>query len=95
MDFNTKKILKIINKMSKKSYIDIDTVVNKSNIPKDDFIEIMDNLFKNDFIKFPNNGYVETTNKGKTYLQTIKFKWFYDNILSIIAIIISIIALLK
>lgn len=87
MDFNSLKILKAINKYP--DGVDIDVIVNKTKIPKDDFVEIVMDLERNHYIKFVRSGFAETTNKGKTYFSSL----FFKNILSIIAIIISIIAL--
>ncbi len=91
MDFNSLKVLHIINKYSDET--DIDVIVNKSKIPKDDFVEIMMYLEKHEYIKFTHSGYVESTNKGKTYFSKIFISWIINNFLAIIAIIISIIAL--
>ena len=93
LDFNSLKVLSIINKLSKET--DIDIVFNKSKLTEDDFYEIVSNLEKNDYIKFPIGGYVESTNKGKTYFSKLIFHWFTSNFLAIIAILISIIALFK
>lgn len=93
MDFNSLKVLNIINKLSKET--DIDIVFNKSKLAEDDFYEIINNLEKNDYIRFPIGGYVESTNKGKTYFSKLIFHWLASNFLAIIAIIISIIALFK
>lgn len=93
MDYKSYKVLKIINKYSEGT--DIDVIRQKTNVPKDDFIEIVEFLLNNNYIKFPNNGYVESTNKGKTYTLNNVKNWFINNSISIIAIIISIIALFK
>ena len=91
MDFNSLKILYLINQFTDE--VDIDIICSKSRIPKDDFIEIIFCLEENAYIKFVRNGYVESTNKGKTYFSHLLVEWLSHNILAIIAIIISIIAL--
>lgn len=91
MDFNSLKILHIINKAS--TEIDIKIVLSKSKIPEDDFYEIMYYLEREKYIKFPIGGYAESTNKGKTYFSRLISNWLINNVLSVIAIIISIIAL--
>ena len=91
MDFNSLKILHIINKKSKE--IDVKIILSESNLPEDDFYEIMYSLEREKYIKFPIGGYVESTNKGKTYFSKLITNWLINNVLAIIAIIISIIAL--
>lgn len=91
MDFNSLKILHIINKKSKET--DIEIILSESNLPEDDFYEIMYSLEREKYIRFPIGGYVESTNKGKTYFSKLIASWLINNILAIIAIIISIIAL--
>lgn len=91
MDFNSLKVLHIINKTSKET--DVKIILSKSKLPEDDFYEIMYSLEKENFIKFPIGGYVEPTNKGKTYFSKLIANWLVNNVLAIIAIIISIIAL--
>lgn len=91
MDFNSLKVLHIINKTSKET--DVKIILSESKLPEDDFYEIMYSLEKENFIKFPVGGYVESTNKGKTYFSKLTANWLLNNILAIIAIIISIIAL--
>ena len=91
MDFNSLKVLHIINKTSKET--DVKIILSKSKLPEDDFYEIMYSLEKENFIKFPIGGYVESTNKGKTYFSKLIANWLINNVLAIIAIIISIIAL--
>ena len=93
MDKNTKKVLKLINKLSKKSSIDIDIIRNDCKIPIDDFYEILSYLSNDEFIKFPKNGYAETTNKGKTYLSALRSQWISEHIIETLSLIISIIAL--
>ena len=73
--------------------IEADNGKSVSTSMYDDFIEIMNNLNKSDYIRFVGNGFVETTNKGKTFFPNSLIKWVLNNILAIIAIIISIIAL--
>ena len=91
MDYNSLKILHLLNKFTKE--VDSEIILKKSNLPYDDFVEIMNNLNKSDYIRFVGNGFVETTNKGKTFFPNSLIKWIFNNILAIIAIIISIIAL--
>ena len=91
MDFNSLKVLHIINKISKET--DVEIILSKSKLPEDDFYEIMHSLEQEKYIKFPIGGYVESTNKGKTFFSKLIATWLINNILAIIAIIISIIAL--
>lgn len=91
MDFNSFKILQEINKYN--DLVDTDVILEKVKLPKDDFLEILYELKKNHYIKLPGDAMVETTNKGKTFLSSCILSWLIHNSLSIIAIIISIIAL--
>jgi len=88
LDFNSYKILKIINKYPNE--VDIDVLVSKSNVPKDDFLEILFNLRDFGYIKFVRDGYVESTNKGKTYKSVSRNKWISEHIVETIALIFSI-----
>ena len=91
MDFNSLKVLHIINKSSKEK--DVKLILSESELPEDDFYEIMYSLEQEKYIKFPVGGYAESTNKGKTYFSKLIINWLINNVLAIIAIIISIIAL--
>ena len=91
MDFNSLKILHKINKSAKP--INVEILLNKCKIPKNDFYEIMYSLERDQYIRFPQGGYAESTNKGKTYFSKHILNWLINNILAVIAIIISIIAL--
>ena len=93
MDFNSLKILKAINKYP--DGVDIDVIVNKTKIPKDDFVEIVMDLERNHYIKFVRSGFAETTNKGKTYRAVCFKEWISIHLISILALIVSIIALFR
>lgn len=93
MDLHSYKILKTINKYSDE--VDIDIISDKVNIPKDDFVEIVSNLHEEGYLKFPKGGFVETTNKGKTFISNCILSWLSKNIISILALIVSVIALIR
>lgn len=92
MDYQSKKILKYLNKHSsmKFSISELHTIF--PNIDKDYLIEIVHNLNKNNYIKFIGNSSIRSTNKGKTYFYISRSNWISQHIVSILALIVSFLA---
>lgn len=90
MDFSYFKYLPYINKQDRVSYKDI---CNKFGIVKSDAQNILITLAKNDYLKHSSDIYYKSTFKGKHFFKSILLEWLFRNLLSIVAIIISIIAL--
>lgn len=90
MDFSYFKYLPYINKQDKISYKNI---CDKFGISKEDAKNILMTLARNDYLAHSADIYYKTTFKGKHFLKSIVLEWLFRNLLSIIAIIISIIAL--
>lgn len=88
MDINSIKVLHTINQYSDE--IDSETILNKVNLPKDDFLEILVDLKHHNYIKYTQRGNIETTNKGKTFILSIILSWLSNNLLAIIALIVAI-----
>lgn len=93
MDINTKKVLKAINKYHDE--VDIDLILNKVNLPKDDFLEILYDLEKEYYIRITSRNNIETTNKGKTYWSSSILNWLSEHIIESLALLISIIAMIE
>lgn len=96
MDYQTRKVLKYINKNSTKNFSLIRLTYVFPNISKDYLIEIVNYLRQNKYIKYVGvNGYIKPTNKGKTYFSVACSNWILKNIIAILALIVSIIALFR
>lgn len=95
MDYKSKKVLKYLNKHGSMTFSLAKLFKIFPDIDKDYLVEIIHNLNKNDYIKFIGDSSIKSTNKGKTYFYSLFINWLSNNLLAIIAIIISIIALFK
>ena len=92
MDFSYYKYLFYANKKSK---ISRKQLQNDFNLDNNDTYNILNTLSDNGYIKFSYDVYYQPTYKGKHLIKSFITKWLYTNLLAIIAIIISIIALFK
>ena len=94
MDKNTKKILKFLckNKDNKYSIITLSNHFNK--IPKDHIIEIVHNLYKDNYVVYITDSSIKVTNKGITYLSVVRSNWISKHIIETLAFIVSLIALI-
>lgn len=92
MDFSYYKYLFYIKKLDKVSYKEL---CNQFGLSKNDAQNILQTFSSNEFIKFYGDTYYTVTFKSKYFIKSFIFKWIFNNLLAIIAIIISIIALFK
>lgn len=90
MDFSYFKYLSYINKHGKISWVEL---TKHFNISKSETIEIVSTLKQQGYISYRGDTQVISTIKGKSFIKSFILKWLSKNILPIIAIIISIIAL--
>ncbi len=90
MDKSFNKFIKFFNKHSE---VSVDELMNSFNIGLIDAVEIIKTLHKNQYIIPLGNNKYKSTYKAKTITESSILSWLYNNWLSIIAIIISIIAL--
>lgn len=92
MDFAYYKYLIYANKIGK---ISRKNLKDKFNLDTNEACNILNTLSNNGYIKFSNDVYYISTYKGKHFMQSFIAKWLFNNLLAIIAIVISIIALFK
>lgn len=95
MDKNSKKILKYLCNHISNNYNIINLSKKFSKIPKDHLVEIINSLYKENYIRYVNDSCIKVTNKGITYVSLCRFTWISENIISILALIVSIIALIR
>ncbi len=92
MDKSFNKFLKYINK---NNIVSLDDFENKFKLNTYETYEIIKTLQKNNYIISLGDDEYQATYKSKTYKKSSFLDWIYANWLSIIAIIVSIIALFK
>lgn len=92
MDFSYIKFLLYINKNEKVSKSQL---CKHFNITPSDAHKIICYLKENDYITFCGDTHFYSLHKGKHIIKFLLIDWLSKNALSIIAIIISIIALFK
>lgn len=92
MDKSFNKFIKFFNKRPEVSF---DELKDTFNLEFVDAIEIIKTLNKNQYIIPLGDNKYKSTYKAKTITESSILSWLYNNWLSIIAIIISIIALFK
>jgi hypothetical protein len=92
MDKSFNKFIKFFNKRSEVSF---DELKDTFSLEFTDAIEIIKTLNKNQYIIPLGDNKYKSTYKAKTITESSILSWLYNNWLSIIAIIISIIALFK
>jgi len=81
-----------INKHQKVSWVEL---ADYFKISKADAREIVSALKEQEYISYIGDTKFVPTIKGKTFLKSFILNWLFNNVLAIIAIIISIIALFK
>lgn len=94
MDFNTKKILKFLIKNKNKNFSIIKLSESFPKISKDHLIEIINNLYKDKYIKYVGDTSIKITNKGITYISVIRDAWLSEHIIEILALITAFISLI-
>lgn len=92
MDFSYYKYLYYVKDLDKFSYNNLCT---KFNISRNDARNILQTLSNNGYIQHYQDIEYKVTFKGKHFVKSLLSKWLFTNLLAIIAIIISIIALFK
>lgn len=92
MDFSYFKYLIYINIEGFTTISDLQSAFNLKN---EDIQDILNTLIKNGYVRVFKDFMYFPTYKGKHFILSSTFKWLYNNILSIIAIVISLIALFK
>ena len=92
MDKSFNKFIKFFNKRSEVSFNELKDTFN---LEFTDAIEIIKTLNKNQYIIPLGDNKYKSTYKAKTITESSILSWLYNNWLSIIAIIVSIIALFK
>lgn len=95
MDFNSLKILKFLCKNKNNRYSIISLCEQFPKISKDHVVEVVNTLYKNNYIKYVTDTSIKVTNKGKTYFSVVFLNWISTNIIAILALIVSIIALFR
>lgn len=86
---------KFVNYINKNKIVSIDDLETKFKLSPYEAYEIIQTLHKNKYIIALGDNEYQATYKSKTYKKSSFLTWLYNNWLSIIAIIISIIALFK
>lgn len=92
MDFVYLKFLLYINSKEKVSKSEL---CKHFNISPSDAVKITSYLINNDYIVYAGDTYFRSIYKGKHIIFYIFVNWLYKNLLAIVAIVISIIALFK
>lgn len=92
MDKSFNKFIKFFNKHSEVSF---DELRNTFNLEFMDAVEIIKTLSKNQYIISLGDNKYKSTYKAKTLTKSSILSWLCNNWLSIIATVISIIALFK
>ena len=92
MDKSFYKFLKYINK---KKIVSLDELKNRYNLDMYETYEIVKILCKNQYIVAIGDNKYKATYKSKSHFKSSVVSWIINNWLSIIAIIISIVALFK
>lgn len=92
MDLSSIKILLYCNSLKKFTQKDIQ---DHFNLDTRECREIMHLLRDNGYITYIGDICYKSSSKGKSILKTLFIKWLSNNILAIIAIVISVIALFK
>ena len=94
MDKHTYKILKFYNAHPDETY-SISTVAKWfPKLSSRDLIEISKLLEKEGYLRLIQGNLYQSTNKGKTYIYVNRKNWFIKNLTAILALIVSVIALI-
>ena len=92
MSFSYIEILLYCNKHSPVSF---STIRDKFKMTSGEVHSLTNELKELGYIYYVGSTSFSTTYKGKTVIKSLICKWLFNNLLAIIAIIISIIALFK
>lgn len=95
MDKNSKKILNFLCKHESNHYSIISLSKEFPKIPKDHLIEIIHSLYKENYIRYVGDSSITVTNKGMTHIPVSRSIWISKNIVAILALIVSVIALIR
>lgn len=95
MDSNSKKILKFLLKNKGNNYSISKLVKYFPEIPKDYIIEIIHTLYKNNYIRYVTDSSIRITNQGETFFSVSRSNWISENIVSILALVVSICAFIE
>lgn len=95
MDKNTYKILKFFNSHPKDVFSISEIAKSYPNISTRDIREMVLLLRENGYLRFVGDAQFQATNKGKTYKNVNRTKWISKNIIAILALIVSVIALFR
>lgn len=92
MDLSSMKILLYCNTLKKFTKNDIQ---KHFNLTTNECRTIINFLKDNGYITYVGDICYKSSNKGRSFFKTLFIKWLSNNVLAIIAIMISIIALFK
>lgn len=95
MDKNTRKILKFYNAHPNDLFSMSSVSKIFSNFSTKDIKEITNFLCDSGYLRIVSGNLYQSTNKGKTYNKVVFNNWISKNIVSIFALIVSIIALFR
>ena len=95
MDKNTRKILNFFNAHCKELYSASTVYKMFPNILPKDILEIIHFLCANQYLRVLNGNLYQSTNRGKTYKSVSRNNWISKNIISILALFVSILAFIE
>lgn len=90
-----KSFNKFLNYINKRKIVSLDELESKFKLSPYEAFEIITTLCKNEYIIPLGDDKYQATYKSKTYKKSSFLDWFYKNIIAILALIVSIIALLR
>lgn len=95
MDKNTHKVLKFFNSHPQDFFTISEVAKFYPDLSTKDIREIIYSLYNNDYVRFVGDAKFQATNKGKTYFSTENDKWLSANIMSFLALIVSILTFIR
>lgn len=87
--------IKILLFCNKNSPVPISSICNKFRLTRDQAHQLTTELKELGYVYFVGATSVSATYKSQTVIKSLIYKWLFNNLLAIVAIIISIIALFK
>lgn len=90
-----KSFYKFVNYINKRKIVSLDELESKFKLNSYEAFEITKTLCKNEYIIPLGDDEYQATYKSKTYKKSSFLNWLYKNIISILALIVSIIALVR
>lgn len=90
-----KSFNKFVNYINKRKTISLDELEIKFNLTPYETYEIIKTLYKNKYIIPLGDDEYQATYKSKTYKKSFFLSWFSQNIIAILALIVSIVALIR